>query len=168
VPLHLSTNQIVEKNRLESTVAWTWLFRVDIAGAAGAMRYAMYDQPITFHGEVYDPAGIEVDSQEDATHAALVQMRVNFQNVNQEIIALFENYWIYTEAPRWTVRHWQIAVNIPDEMPFGAANVYSVQQTATDLINASAELILEGFTLMTVLPKHRYVATNNFLYIPRR
>jgi hypothetical protein len=158
----------VEKNRLNSTIAWTWLFELSIAGAAGAMRYAMYDQPIVFHGLTHEPAGIEVESQQDATHAALVNMRVTFQNVNQEIIALFENYWVYQETPRWTVRQWQIAVNIPDEMPYGAANVYSVQQTATDLVNASAELVLEGFTLMTVIPKHRYVTTNNFLFIPRR
>jgi hypothetical protein len=168
VPLTFSTAMLVEKNRLQSDHAFTWLLQVDITGAPGPLRYAMYDQPVVFHGQTFTPAGIQVDSQEDATHAALVNLRVTFQNVDQQIIALLETYWVTVASPVWTVRQWQIDPLMPDEMPFGNANVYSVQTTATDMVNAVAELVLEGITLSSVIPKHRYIATNGFAFLPRR
>ena len=159
---------LVEKNKVQSTHAWTWLWEVSISGAGAPLRYAMYDQPITFHGLTFQPAGVHVESQEDATHASLVTVRVTFQNVNQEVIALLENYWVTVAQPIWIVRQWQLDPTMPDEMPYGNANVYSVQTVATDMLNAVAELVLEGITLSTVIPKHRYVATNGYNFLPRR
>lgn len=168
MPLSFSTAMLVEKNRQQSINAWVWLFQLEIQGTGGTFRMAMYDQPVVFHSLTFLPFGITVDSQEDATHAALTSMRVTFQNVTQEMIALFENYWVFAENPVWLVRHWQVAVNMPNEMPFGRANVYSVQQAATDDMNAVAELVLQGITLTALIPKHRYVATNGYLFLPRR
>jgi hypothetical protein len=163
----MTTSQLVEKNRLQSETAWVWLFQVEIAGASGILRYAMFDQSIVFHNQTFLAAGIKVESQEDATHAALVNMRVSFQNVNQEVIALFELYWATVANPVWTVRQWQVATAFPDEMPFGFANVYSVQNAASDTVNVVSELTLEGLTLTSLIPKYRYIATNGFLYLPR-
>jgi hypothetical protein len=168
MPLSLSTAMLVEKNRLTSSHTWTWLFQVDITGAPGPLRLAMFDQPIVFHGQTFVPAGLQVDSLEDATHAALVNLRVTIQNVDQTMVVLYENYWVTTQSPDWRVLQWQVDTTMPNEMPFGNANVYSVQQTVTDLMSAVVELVLEGITLTSIIPKQRYVATNGFANLPRR
>jgi len=141
---------------------------VAITGAAGPLRYAMYDRPIVFHGQTYEPTTVQIDAQEDATHAALVNLRATFQNVDQVMIALFETYWVTFATPVWTVRQWQIDVTMPDEMPFERANVYSVQQAVTDFVSAIVDLTLEGYTLTALIPKQRYVATGGFTNLPRR
>jgi hypothetical protein len=168
MPLSLSTAMLVEKNRLTSDHAWTWLFEVQITGTPGPLRLAMFDQPIVFHGQTFVPAGLQVDSLEDATHAALVNLRVTIANVDQIMMGLYENYWVTTESPDWRVLQWQVDVTMPNEMPYGNANVYSVQQTVTDLMSAVVELVLEGITLTSIIPKHRYIATNGFPNLPRR
>jgi hypothetical protein len=159
---------LVEKNRLTSDHAWTWLFEVQITGTPGPLRLAMFDQPIVFHGQTFVPAGLQVDSLEDATHAALVNLRVTIANVDQIMMGLYENYWVTTESPDWRVLQWQVDVTMPNEMPYGNANVYSVQQTVTDLMSAVVELVLEGITLSSIIPKQRYIATNGFPFLPRR
>lgn len=168
MPLTLSTAMLVEKNRLQSDHAWVWLFELDIAGAGGPLRAAMYDQPVVFHGNVFPPAGLQVDSLEDATHAALVNLRVTFENVSQTMMALLETYWVTAASPVWTVLQWQVDVMQPDEMPFGNANVYAVQNFTTDFVGAVADLILEGYTLASIIPKNRYIKTNGFPHVPRR
>jgi hypothetical protein len=168
VPLTLSTAMLIEKNRQQSDTAWTWIWEVDITGAGGPLRLAMYDQPIVFHGLVFDPTVMQVDSLEDATHAALVNMRVSFENVTQTMVALYEQYWVTQATPLWSVRQWQVSVGMPDEMPFERFNLYSVQQTVTDFLTAAAELVLEGYTLTSIIPKNRYISTNGFTNLPRR
>jgi hypothetical protein len=159
---------LIEKNRQQSDRAWTWIWEVEITGAGGPLRLAMYDQPIVFHGLVFDPTVMQVDSLEDATHAALVNMRVSFENVTQTMVALYEQYWVTQATPLWSVRQWQVSVGMPDEMPFERFNLYSVQQTVTDFLTAAAELVLEGYTLTSIIPKNRYISTNGFTNLPRR
>lgn len=168
MPLSFSTAMLVEKNRVESTHVWTWLWQIEITGAPDFLRLAMHDQPIVFHGLVFEPMAMQVDSLEDATHAALVNLRVSFENVTQTMVALYEQYWVTFATPVWTIRQWTIDVTMPDEMPFGRHNVYSVQQTVTDFLSASAELVLEGLTMTSVLPKNRYISTGGFTNLPRR
>src|SRR4029453_4211723 len=103
MPLSLSTAMIVEKNRLTSDHNWCWVFEVQIAGAPGPLRLAMFDQPIVSHAQTFVPAGLQVDSLEDATHAALVNLRVTIQTVDQVMMALYENYWVTTQSPDWRV-----------------------------------------------------------------
>jgi hypothetical protein len=168
VPLTLSTANLVEKNRLQSDVAWVWLWQVNIDLAPGPLRLAMFDQPIVFHGQTFAPTAMQVDSLEDATHAALVNLRVSFENVTQTMVALYETYWTQVATPLWEVYQWQVAASMPDEMPFERANIYSVQQTVTDFLTASVDLVLEGFTLSSIIPKNRYISTNGYPNIPRR
>ena len=168
MPLTLSTNMVTEKNRLASDHPWTWLFQVDITGAPAPVRLAMYNEPIVFHGQTFDPTAMQVDSQEDATHAALVNMRATFENVSQTMIALFETYWVTVSTPIWTVLHWQADITQPNEMPFERANVYSVQQATHNDMNASVDLVLEGYSLTTLIPKYRYTETMGYHNIPNR
>jgi hypothetical protein len=168
MPLSFTTAMLVEKNRAQSTHPWIWLWQVEIAGAGGPLRLAMYGEPVVFHGEVFEPTAMEVDSLEDATHAALVNLRVTFENVSQIMIALFEAFWVTASTPVWTILQWQIDPFMPDEMPFGRASVYSVQRTVTNLKSAVAELVLEGVTLTSIIPKNRYISTNGFRHLPKR
>jgi hypothetical protein len=168
MPLSFSTAMLVEKNKRQSTHPWIWLWQVEITGAGGPLRLAMYGEPVVFHGETFAPMAMQVDALEDATHAALVNLRVTFEDVSQTMIALFEAYWVTAVTPVWTILQWQVDPFMPDEMPFGRASVYSIQQVSTDLKSAVAELVLEGVTLTSIIPKNRYISTNGFRHLPRR
>jgi len=168
MPLTFSPAMLVEKNRRQSDHPWIWLWQVEITGAAGPLRLAMHGEPVVFHGQTFAPTAMEVDALEDATHASLVNLRVTFENITQTMAALFETYWVTQATPVWMVLQWHVDPYMPDEMPFGRANVYSVQQTVTNLKSAVVELVLEGVTLTSIIPKNRYISTNGFRFLPRR
>jgi hypothetical protein len=157
---------IVEKNRLESDHVLTCLFQVDIPGAPLPLRLANYDAPIVFHGLVYEPWPVNVDSVEDATSSSMTHLRIAPQNVSQEIIALFETYWY--ENQDWRVTMWEIDTMQPDVTNFESGNVYSLMSSPTDLYVGTFDLVAEGMTLNTLLPKRRYTTTSGFANLPRR
>lgn len=168
MPRLLSTAMLVEKNRLESDHVWTLLFEVVIVGAPGPYRLAAYDQDVVFHGLTYLRTALTVDSIEQPTHAALVNLRVTMQNVDQQLIALLEFYWAPLASPVWEVAIWQVDMAQPDETPFGSADVFSVQSATTDFLSCTFDLVAEGVSLTAIMPKRRFVASNGFLHIPRR
>lgn len=161
-----SVAMAIEKNRLESDHVLTCLFQVDIPGAPVPLRLANYDQPIVFHGLTYEPWPVNVDSIEDTTSSSLAHLRVSPQNVTQEMIALFETYW-YADQD-WRVTMWHIDARQPDVTTFESGNVYSLMSSPTDLFVASFDLVAEGMTLNTLLPKRRYTTSSGFPNIPRR
>lgn len=168
MPRLLSTAMLVEKNRLESDHVWTWLFEVSIVGAPGPFRLVAYDQDIVFHGLVYFRTALTVDTIEQPTHAALVNLRVTMQNVDQQLIALLETYWAPIASPVWEVAIWQIDCAQPNETPFQSADIFSVNSATTDFLTCVFDLVAEGVSLTAVMPKRRFVASNGFLHIPRR
>jgi hypothetical protein len=157
---------IAELNRLESDHVLTCLFQVDIPGAPLPLRLANYAVPIVFHGLVYEPWPVNVDSVEDATSSSMTHLRISPQNVNQEIIALFETYWYANQD--WRVTMWEIDAMQPDVTNFESGNVYSLMSSPTDLLVGTFDLVAEGMTLNTLLPKRRYTTTSGFSNIPRR
>ena len=163
MPRLLSANMTVEKNKLESAHPWTMLFQVDIAGAAGPLHLAASPEPIVFHGVQYDAWVVDVDDLETPTSTSLVNWRVTKQNVDQQLVALLEAYWFNVIDPDWQVRQWDIDVTMPDEMPYGDANIFSVQQVTTDFYTASFDLVGEGLSLGVVMPKRRYTATCTYI-----
>jgi hypothetical protein len=167
MPRLLSGSMIVEKNRVESDHPWTMLFQVDIAGAPGPLRLAAYPEPIAFHGQVFQSFVVDVDDLETPTSMSLVNWRVTKQNVDQQLVALFETYWFNVVDPDWQVRQWEIDVTMPDETAFESANIFSVQQATTDFYVASFDLVGEGISLGTVIPKRRYTASMGWPGLPR-
>lgn len=155
-----------EKNLLASTHVFTCLFEVVIPGAPVPFRLANYSEDIVFHGFTYSVFPVAVDSVEDTTSANLAHLRVSLQNVTQEVISLFENYW-YAD-PNWTVTMWHIDAANPDDTPYASGDVYTVMAAPTDLLSATFDLVAEGYTLTTLLPRRRYTATSGFTNIPRR
>jgi hypothetical protein len=168
VPRTLSTNLLFEKNRLESDHVWTWLFQLDIAGAPAPERLANYDQDVLFHGLFFERFRCEVDAIEDASSLELVHLRVTMTNVDQRLQSLLENYWAPSSDPSWAVTIWNIDASQPDEMPFEAGELFTVERVTTDFVVASLDLIAEGLTLGITLPKRRYVTSSGFPQIPRR
>lgn len=163
----MSTAMLVEKNRLSSDHPWAHLFQLDIPNA-GSFRATAYDQDVIFHGLRYIAQPLRVDTLEDPTHAALVNIRVTLENVSQQVIALLENYWIFTADPQWTVTIWTVDSTMPDEVSFLAGDVFTTQQVTTDFVQGVFDLVGEGLTLSALLPKRRYSASNNFPFLPRR
>lgn len=157
---------IVEKNRLESDHVLTCLFQVDIPGAPVPLRLANYDVPIVFHGLLYEPWPVNVDSVEDTTSSSLAHLRIAPQNVTQEMIALFETYWYDNQD--WRVTMWHIDAMQPDVTAFESGDEYSLMSSPTDLMVATFDLVAEGMTLNTLLPKRRYTTSSGFPNIPRR
>lgn len=168
MPRIYSANLTQEKNRLESDHPWTFLFELDIQGGPGPFRLAAYDQDIVFHGQTYFRLPCDIDALEDATNAALVHLRVTTTNVDQQIISLLENYWATTGHPQWDVAIFQIDATQPDQTPFGTGELFAVQQVSTDLLQASFDLVAEGLTLTSVVPKRRYTVSSGFLHLPMR
>lgn len=159
---------LIEKNRLTSDHPLAHLFQVDIEGATGPFRLTAYDQDVLFHGLTYFRAPLSVDTLEEPTHAALVNLRVTVENIDQQVIALLENYWVFNADPKWTVTIWTVDAMMPDETPYFAGEVFTVQQVTTDFMVGVFDLIAEGLTLSALLPKRRYTASNQYYYIPRR
>ena len=157
---------IAEHNRLESDHVLTCLFQVEIPGAPLPLRLANYDVPIIFHGLLYEPWPVNVDSVEDATSSSMTHLRIAPQNVSREMIALFETYWYDNQD--WRVTMWNIDAMQPDITNFESGNVYSLMSSPTDLMMATFDLVAEGMTLNTLLPKRRYTTTSGFSSIPRR
>ena len=157
---------IAEYNRLESDHVLTCLFMVEIPGAPLPLRLANYDVPIIFHGLLYEPWPVNVDSVEDATSSSMTHLRIAPQNVSREMIALFETYWYDNQD--WRVTMWHIDAMQPDITNFESGNVYSLMSSPTDLMMATFDLVAEGMTLNTLLPKRRYTTTSGFSSIPRR
>ena len=157
---------IAELNRLESDHVLTCLFQVDIPGAPLPLRLANSDGPIVFHGLIFDPWPVNVDSVEDATSSSMTHLRISPQNVSREIIALFETYW-YADQD-WRVTMWEIDARQPDVTSFESGNVYALMSSPTDLLAATFDLVAEGMTLNTLVPKRRYTTTSGFAAIPRR
>jgi len=168
MPRTLSTTLLVEKNKLQSTHPWVYLFEVSIVGAPGPYRLAAYDQDVVFHGLNFLRAPLTLDALEEPTNASLVNLRVTVQNVDQEVISLLENYWASSGDPAWTCTIWTIDATQPNETPFFAGEVFTVQQCATDYVNASFDLVAEGLTLSMLLPKRRYTASNGYTKLVRR
>lgn len=155
-----------EKNQLSSTHVLTCLFEVTIPGAPIPFRLANYSEDIVFHGITYTVFPVAVDSVEDTTSSTLAHLRVAPQNVSQEMISLFENYWY--DNPHWTVTMWHIDAETPDDTPLTSGQVYTVMQAPTDMLSATFDLVAEGMTLTTLLPRRRYTASGGFPSIPRR
>jgi hypothetical protein len=158
----------VEKNRLESDHVWTWAFLVTISGAPAPFRLVNYDQNIVFHGFTYERFPVSVDSLEDATTAALVNIRVTAANVDQAFQSLLENYWAQAADPDWRVTIFEIDAVQPDLTPFGSGQIFTVLSVTTDLIVATMDLQAEGITLTSLVPRRRYTASSGFKSIPRR
>jgi|SRR5215831_9852446 len=167
MPRTLSANQTVEKNKLQSDQPWVYLLQINISGASGPYRLAAFDQDIVFSGQVFARYPLDLEVLEMPTHAALVQVRVTIGNVDQQLQALLETYWAPQANPQWEVLIWECMATAPNETPFAAAEVFSVQQITTDLVTAVADLVAEGLTLAAVVPKRRYTVSNGFRFIPR-
>ena len=164
----MSTNMLIEKNQLQSDRPFCHLFQVDIPSATGPYRLAAYDQDVLFHGQTYFRTALQVDTLEEPTHAALINLRVTLQNVDQEVIALMENYWPYMPDPQWTVTIWTVCVPLAYETDFLSGEVFAVQQATTDYLTAVFELVSEGLTLGMLVPKRKYTTSNGFPFLPRR
>jgi hypothetical protein len=164
----LSAAMVQSKNVIDGGHPFVWLFQLDIVGAPLPLRFANYDQDILYHGLLFSRFSVDVDSIEDANNMALVHLRVTAVNVDQQIQSLLENYWSPMADPQWTVTIWQVDVTQPDEVPFASGDVFTVLSCTTDLLVASFDLIAEGLTLTTSLPKRRYVTSSGFPLIPRR
>jgi hypothetical protein len=158
----------VEKNRVESDHVWTWAFLVDILGAPAMFRLVNYDQDIVFHGFTYTRFPVDVDSLEDATTAALVNIRVTAGNIDQQFQSLLENYWAQAADPHWKVTIFEIDAVQPDLTPFGSGQIFTVLSVTTDLIVAVMDLQAEGITLTSIVPRRRFTSSSGFKNIPRR
>jgi hypothetical protein len=157
-----------EKNRVESDHVWTWAFLVEIVGAPAPFRLVNYDQDIVFHGFTYTRFPVDCDSLEEATTAALVNVRVTAGNVDQAFQSLLENYWAQAADPHWKVTIFEIDATSPDLTPFGSGQIFTVLSVTTDLIVAVMDLQAEGITLTSLVPRRRYTASSGFRSIPRR
>jgi hypothetical protein len=152
--------------QVASTHVFTCLFELVIPGAPGTYRLANYDQDVLFHGLPFLAYPVDVDSLEEATSSSLVHINVTTGNVDRQVMSLLENYW--RDSPDWTATMWTIDATQADEMPFGAGQPYGVMNVASDLRNGTFDLLAEGWSLVTTVPKRRYTTTGGFPYVPRR
>lgn len=168
MPRIMSTDMIIEKNRLVSDQPFALLFQADIAGAPVPYRLAAYSEDIVFHGLGFLRAPLTLDTLEEPSSEALVNLRVTLQNVTQELMELLALYWEPQASPNWQITIWQIIATQPDTTLFSAGEIFSTQQVSTDLQTAVFDLVAEGVTLTSTVPKRRYSTSSGFLHIPRR
>lgn len=166
MPRILSAAMHREFNQLESATPLVWLFQVDIPGAGAPFRLANYPETILFHGLEFLPFGVDVDALEDASTQAIVHLRCTFQNVDQTMIALLENFW--GPDSRWTVTNYQVTAAFPNEVALTDGALYAVGQIVTTWRDAVADLYAENMTLSATLPKRRFTSLAGFPFIPRR
>jgi hypothetical protein len=155
-----------ELAQLASEHVLTMAFELTMPLAPVPYRVVNYDQPITFAGLEFLAFPIAVDALEDATSAAVVHLRLTAANVDQAIPSLCENYW--TNDALWMLRVWQLDVRQPDLTSFDAADVFAVMSVTTNVFTATFDIMAEGLTLATLIPKRRYTVSNGYPFIPRR
>ncbi len=168
MPRLLSSATIIEKNQLQSDHPFAMLFRLVIPGAPAPILLAGYDQDVLFAGETYQRFPLDVDLLEEPSSMDLVHVRVTLANVDQGFVSLLENYWAPVASPQWLVTIWQIDASVPDATAYETGEVFAVASVSTDFVTAVVDLVAEGLSLGTTLPKRRYVATQGFSDIPRR
>lgn len=168
MPRLFSTALLVEKNRLESDHVWCMLFRIDITGAPGPFRLAAYDQDVVFHGDTFQRFSVDLDAIEQPTHAALVHLRATVANIDQQVQSLLETYWAPIASPDWQVTIFEVDAQQPNETDLFSGEVFTVQQVTTVWVSATFDLIAEGLTLNTNVPKRRYTSSGGFELIPSR
>jgi hypothetical protein len=155
-----------EKNLLASDHVYIALLELTIPGAPTTFRLANWVEDVNFHGFLFNPFPMNVDSVEDTTSSSLTHLRVSPQNVTQEMIALFEFYWL--DNPDWTAQFWQVDAMMPNETPYTAGSTYNVMSAPTDFFTGMLDLVAEGYTLTTLLPRRRFTAAGGYPHIPRR
>lgn len=165
MPRLLSAATIHEKNQLASDHVFSMLFRLDIAGAPVPYQLAHADHDVIFHGLTYLRFPVNLDSLEDASSLTLTRLRITAGNVDRGFQSLLERYW--NEDP-WIATIWQVDLAQPDETPFGAGEVFTVQQVVTDFVSAVFDLTAEGISLAGTMPKRRYTSSSGFPNVPRR
>jgi hypothetical protein len=166
MPRILSAALVREKNQIASDHVLTMLAQTDIPGAPVPYRLANYDQEINFHGSFFVPFPFDVDSLEDPTSTALTHLRITVGNVDQAFISLLENYW-GPDTP-WNLTIWQIDTQQPNETPFTSGEVFQIVQVNTDFLGAVVDVVAEGITLGSTMPKRRWTTSGGFPNIPRR
>lgn len=168
MPRTISSTLMWELARLESDHVVTFIFEVTIQGAPAVLRYAVYDQDIIFQGFTFSRIPAQVEKLEDATSAALVNLRVTIQNVDRTFSALAENYWSVVANPLWQVTVWQIDAQQPNEVPYAAGEQFVVQSMVSDFWQVTADLVAEGLSMSMTLPKRKYARASGFSGIPMR
>lgn len=152
--------------QLESDHCITCLLELTIPGGPVPFRLANYPEEIVFHGLYFAPFGCQIDDMEDASSQALVHLRVAFENVTQQLSSLLEYYWVWTS--KWACTIWTIDVQQPDQTLWTDGQVYLVAQVVTEHRSAVADLVAEGLSLGSTVPKRRYTALSGFSSIPKR
>jgi hypothetical protein len=167
MPRILSAETILEKNRTDSDHPFCLLFELNIENGPGAFRFVAYDQDVTFHGLFFSRFVADIDSLEEVTGGALVHLKINAQNVDQSIISLLENYWVTVPDPMWVTTVWQIDAKNPDATAYESGEIYSILSVSTDFVSANFDLVAEGVSLGTTLPKRRFTSLGGFPDLPR-
>lgn len=165
MPRLLSPSMLREKNQLASSHVISMLFELIIPGAPVPYRLAHSDHDIVFHGLTYLAFPVTLDSLEDANSLTLTRLRITAGNVDRGFQSLLERYW--ADDP-WVATIWQVDLAQPDETPFGAGEVFTVMQVATDFIGAVFDVQAEGLSLAGTMPKRRYTSSSGYPFIPRR
>jgi hypothetical protein len=166
MPRLLSNAFTRELAQLESARPLVWLFELLVPGAPVPFRVANYPEEVVFQGIVFAPFGVDVDAMEDASTQALVHLRCAFANVDQQLGSLLENYW-GPDTP-WTCTMWIVDVQQPNETLWSDGQVYLVAQVTISWRDAVVDLVAEGLSLSSTLPKRRYTALAGFPSMPKR
>ena len=171
---NFSPTLLIEKNKLNSTNPFTHLFEVRIRTATGPPEVFTYfrlvnlDQPITYNSEVFTPFPIKLESTSDNLYGESRRLSISIANVDQQIIALLENYWAAVLIPFWEVSIWMVDATQPAETPIAVKDVYEVISVSTNLLTSTFELIYKDTALNRLVPSRNYTRSGGFEHIPRK
>lgn len=81
MPRTLTTDLVLEKNRLDPSSPWLELYEVLMVGSAGPpLRYANHPVRVIYQGQEYEPIAVTHETISETTHTGLRQFTVHVAN----------------------------------------------------------------------------------------
>ena len=163
----LSSALLQSANAIDGAPPWGYVAELAIAGVSPPFRITSDVVPTVFHGITYAPFPVKTEGLETSSEDVIQRVRMTVPNIDGQIIALCEQYWVAVAEPDWTVSLWAVDFTQPDQTPLTFREVFNVNGVTTDFVNAEFDLAAAGKTLSGQVPGRRYNAASNFNLIPR-
>jgi hypothetical protein len=172
MPISYPTAFTQEKNQLESSIPFTFLFETKIRTGTNPdvfsyLRHTNYDQNITFDSNTFVAFPLRIGSLNQNTDGQITRMNVSVSNIDQAVTALLESNWVSVVEPLWTVKIWIINADSPSDTPVNNYEEFEVLSVVTNLFVAEFELRTQGISLTRITPGRVYSRNNGFIGIPR-
>jgi len=133
------SNAFNRRLRTREGAALIWLIEVSIPLIAGSpVRFAVNNETVTFHGNVFDPIDAVIDQVGEGTVDSPPGVTITVSNVGNPIGATVDNYWYPALGAEqiWSATLWYIDASAPDNVPTGLGMQFEISDITYSAVMA--------------------------------